>query len=231
MREGETIGVALRLTHITRGTEMSDTQASHIVEKMTPRILPITLAVMSAVCLATAPAARADMITYEFSVSPQASFNGAAGTYDLLGTFTWDTTTNTVDSANVSLSGPLGAGTYTEQASLNGAPAANNFISIENTTNTDVLVVSFASSLSLGATDNIVPRGFDPFVCVNLDNNCNTEDIGSSASGDASPVPAPLIGHGFPVVLAVGGLLFGAKLWERSKSRRSFGTAIPRATA
>jgi hypothetical protein len=44
-------------------------------------------------------------------------------------------------------------------------------------------------------------------------------------------VPAPVIGHGLPAVLAVGGLLFGAKLWERSKRRRSFGTAIPRAAA
>jgi hypothetical protein len=31
-------------------------------------------------------------------------------------------------------------------------------------------------------------------------------------------VPAPLIGHGLSVLLAVGGLLFGAKLLERSKS-------------
>jgi hypothetical protein len=44
-------------------------------------------------------------------------------------------------------------------------------------------------------------------------------------------VPAPLIGHGLPVVLAVGGLLFGAKLLERSRKRRSFGTALPDAAA
>jgi hypothetical protein len=33
----------------------------------------------------------------------------------------------------------------------------------------------------------------------------------------ASAVPAPLIGHGLPVLLALGGLLFGAKALERSK--------------
>ena len=33
------------------------------------------------------------------------------------------------------------------------------------------------------------------------------------------PVPAPPIGRGLPIVLAVGGLLFGAKLWERGKRR------------
>lgn len=35
------------------------------------------------------------------------------------------------------------------------------------------------------------------------------------------PVPAPLIGHGLPVLLAVGGLLFGAKMWDRSNRQRS----------
>jgi hypothetical protein len=32
------------------------------------------------------------------------------------------------------------------------------------------------------------------------------------------PVPAPLIGRGLPALLAVGGMLFGAKLLERSKT-------------
>jgi hypothetical protein len=34
-------------------------------------------------------------------------------------------------------------------------------------------------------------------------------------------VPAPVIGHGLPALLAIGGLLFGAKLLERGNSRRS----------
>jgi hypothetical protein len=46
-----------------------------------------------------------------------------------------------------------------------------------------------------------------------------------------SAVPAPAIGHGLPVVLAVGGVLFGAKLLERSRKRRLFGAAIPHAAA
>jgi len=46
-----------------------------------------------------------------------------------------------------------------------------------------------------------------------------------------SAVPAPAIGHGLPVVLAVGGVLFGAKLLERSRKRRLFGAAIPLAAA
>jgi len=38
-------------------------------------------------------------------------------------------------------------------------------------------------------------------------------------------VPAPLIGHGPFVLLAIGGVLFGARLLERSRKRRSFGAA------
>jgi len=38
-------------------------------------------------------------------------------------------------------------------------------------------------------------------------------------------VPAPLIGHGLLVLLAVGGVLFGGKLLERSKARGSLGAA------
>jgi hypothetical protein len=42
-------------------------------------------------------------------------------------------------------------------------------------------------------------------------------------------VPAPMIGHGLLGVLAVGGILFGAKLWERSRRRPSPGTVMPHA--
>jgi hypothetical protein len=44
-------------------------------------------------------------------------------------------------------------------------------------------------------------------------------------------IPAPPIGQGLPVVLAVGGLLLGFKLWERGQKRRSPETAIPHAAA
>ena len=48
---------------------------------------------------------------------------------------------------------------------------------------------------------------------------------GSGADADSftlqiGAVPAPLIGRGLPLLLAVGGLLFGAKLLERSKKHR-----------
>jgi len=48
---------------------------------------------------------------------------------------------------------------------------------------------------------------------------------GSGADADffklqIGAVPAPLIGHGLPVLLAVGALLFGAKLLERTKKQQ-----------
>jgi hypothetical protein len=42
-------------------------------------------------------------------------------------------------------------------------------------------------------------------------------------------IPAPSIGHGLPVLLAIGGLLLGARFLGRSKKHR--GTAIPYAAA
>jgi hypothetical protein len=48
---------------------------------------------------------------------------------------------------------------------------------------------------------------------------------GSGADADSftlqvGAVPAPLIGRGLPVLLAVGGLLLGARLLERGKKQR-----------
>jgi hypothetical protein len=54
----------------------------------------------------------------------------------------------------------------------------------------------------------------------------NSAFVTGLAAFPVQAVPAPLIGHGLAVVLAVGGVLFGAKLLERSRKRRRFGTAI-----
>jgi hypothetical protein len=47
-----------------------------------------------------------------------------------------------------------------------------------------------------------------------------TADSFTLQIGLTATVPAPVIGHGLPVLLAVGSLLFGAKLLERGKRRR-----------
>jgi hypothetical protein len=58
-----------------------------------------------------------------------------------------------------------------------------------------------------------------------------TETYGAGSGFGSGPqvVPAPLIGRGLPVVLAIGGVLLGAKLSQRSKKRRSLGRVIPHA--
>ena len=43
-------------------------------------------------------------------------------------------------------------------------------------------------------------------------------DMHADAEAQAFSVPAPAIGHGLPVLVAVGGILLGAKLLERSKN-------------
>jgi len=61
-----------------------------------------------------------------------------------------------------------------------------------------------------------------------ISTNGDVSDIGGNGrdmfvyAGASVPVaaPAPVIGHGFPVLLAAGGILCGAKLWELSKRRR-----------
>jgi hypothetical protein len=70
---------------------------------------------------------------------------------------------------------------------------------------------------------------------VDLGNGLTLEAIYDNAGGDISlevvgtvPVPAPLIGGGVPVFLAVSGMLLGTKLLGRNKKRRSLG-AIPNA--
>jgi hypothetical protein len=49
--------------------------------------------------------------------------------------------------------------------------------------------------------------------------NCDVKDfaVDTLRSVNAQVVPAPLIGFGLPVFLAVGGLLFGANLFKRSR--------------
>jgi hypothetical protein len=71
------------------------------------------------------------------------------------------------------------------------------------------------NDVSLGAS-------IDPFISIDPESLLAYPDaqlVLSPGVVQQQPVPAPLIGHGLPAVLAVGGLLFGAKLWSEAKSR------------
>jgi hypothetical protein len=94
------------------------------------------------------------------------------------------------------------------------------------------------------ANGSITTAGFSPFIdgtgtFVIADSDITSAttiagvkfDFGTSPDTflPGVPVPAPLIGHGLFVLLAVGGVLFGAKLLERSKKLGSLKTASPHA--
>jgi hypothetical protein len=73
----------------------------------------------------------------------------------------------------------------------------------------------------IGAKDivaDITSLGFVLTACTGTGCDLNDFAVGTLLSVNPTvAVPAPLIGFGLPVFLAVGGLLFGAKLLERSR--------------
>jgi hypothetical protein len=125
---------------------------------------------------------------------------------------------------------------------------ANNLYTLNTSTGAATLIGSLGS-LDLtalvqenGTLYGAIPQ-FEPSLSVaTVDPATGAATIGPDITGAGhafvtglaptlSAVPAPAIGHGLPVVLAIGGLLFGAKLLERSRKHRSFGAAIPHAAA
>lgn len=89
------------------------------------------------------------------------------------------------------------------------------------------------------AADVIAPNSLLNDIAAHVAATCNVSSVttscpntginqanGAPATGFAT-VPAPSIGHGLPALLAVGGLLFGARFFGRRRSL--LGAAIPRA--
>jgi hypothetical protein len=100
----------------------------------------------------------------------------------------------------------------------------------------DFTIVLTATGLTAADLDFLDTAG-NFYAAVHLQ-NCGPNGNGTCQPGQTGnnslvvgAVPAPPIGHGLPVGLAVGGLLLGFKLWERGQKRRSPGTAIPQAAA
>jgi hypothetical protein len=94
-------------------------------------------------------------------------------------------------------------------------------------------VAEDASSSSAFATGSVLTFSAAD-IQLNIAGTCSTCVGGEKISLDvvsAVAVPALQIGQGFAGVLAIGGVLFGAKLLERRKKRRSVGPAILHAAA
>ena len=111
------------------------------------RGLLLTLAVMTAVCLATAPGARATPLNYVFTSN--ASVVLAGDTEAISGSFTFDTTTDIQTAVSIVLSGPAPySGTYTSASASNNA---SDFVAAGTPTLPffPVIFVDFADDLNV----------------------------------------------------------------------------------
>jgi hypothetical protein len=114
-----------------------------------------------------------------------------------------------------------------------GCDGSGNFFCFEaNTIPPSTPALPANSTLDIFFDLTISSSGnFSEFGPVGQDDSFKIEWVGSQNHYDlvsedlpAVVAPAPVIGHGLPVLLAVSGVLFGAKLLERSKKHRSLRT-------
>lgn len=144
------------------------------------RGLQLTLAVVTTVCLATAPGARATPLNYVFTSN--ASVVLAGDTEAISGSFTFDTTTITETDVTVTLTGPSPfAGTYTQ------GPAFDMGSNDEVLAGTPVYF-SLPDMGILFAADLNVPS--DPLVSVSVESATGTGVTSTMVTG-AAVVPEP----------------------------------------
>ena len=135
------------------------------------------------------------------------TIHAITGSLPTIGTFTRDTW-NKVDLN-------LDYATQTYTIDVNCVPIASNIAFCgSNGACTGAVVPSYSDGI------------FDTFAGV-----AGVNDIGYIDDYSVVAVPAPVIGHGLSSVLAMGSVLFGAKLFQRSKKRRSLEIAIGHAAA
>jgi hypothetical protein len=174
--------------------------------------------------------ARADVITLDVSGTLTPSSTGAAcsPTCTFGGDIVIDNSSGAANSGFVSADATASGfspsvGPFTNLFSINAFSVPNTELRLRDAASPfvdtlNLFIETPAAGSLVGYTGG--PIGLNSFV--------NDGDTGARwvfTSGSLTEaVPAPLIGHGIPVILAFAGLLFGAKLSERSGKRRSFPT-------
>jgi hypothetical protein len=163
-----------------------------------------------------------------FGTQANATTFFASGTFAdgavLGGTLSVDTTLGTITSSNLSVSVP-DAFTFINIVGQGDNPAPLFYsVTDRNAANTE----DFDFGLPL---HSLIGYAGGPFCSNATAPACtasNLFDLTTSTAGavlsagelSLTPVPVPLIGRGLPVLLAFGGILFGAKLLERRKRHR-----------
>jgi hypothetical protein len=88
-----------------------------------------------------------------------------------------------------------------------------------------------SASLTTSSTPTFLASGYSGLVDNVVVTDSFAEDVFAMDNVTYTTVPAPPIGRGLPVLLTAGGMLFGAKLLERSKKRHMLETAAPNPAA
>jgi hypothetical protein len=177
-----------------------------------------------------AAGARADVITLDVSGTLTSSSIAAAcsPTCTVGGDIVINNSSGAANSgfvsADVTASGfSPSVGPFTNLFSINASSTPNTELRLEDAASPFVDTLNLfidtpAAGSLIGYTGG--PIGLNSFV-----NDGETGGRWVFTSGSLTEaVPAPLIGRGLPAVLAFAGVLFGAKLLERSGKRRSFPT-------
>jgi hypothetical protein len=163
-----------------------------------------------------AQGAHTDPANVGFCVGPPVECGTGSG---VTGFYNFATVSPTLDTITFSFFGStFGAGPGTFAIDL------GHFVTTDGETVTGVTHAS--GNLLLGDFTNVSFNGTDAIFTGTAAPEYNA--IGGASvvfNVTTQPVPAPLIGHGLLVLLAVGGVLFGAKFSERIKNRRLLGTA------
>jgi hypothetical protein len=73
------------------------------------------------------------------------------------------------------------------------------------------------TTIDVSGTPTVVDASFDATTVANSPVLINGDSAVINAEPAMAPVPAPLVGFGLPSFLAIGGLWFGAKSWERRR--------------
>jgi hypothetical protein len=184
---------------------------------------------------AGAPTARAGVVTLDVSGSMSPSRGSATCTATgckLGGNIVINNSTEAINAADVTVAGEsptvgpftrnLGIYAFLDLTQLAIGDSANDILDLVFSTPTVSSLVGYTGG-SLSSYTFIDTSSMASFT--------DQWDLTSGSLTEQVAAPAPLIGRGVPVFLAMVGVFFGVKLLERGQMRRPLGTAFafPRA--